>query len=187
MLRSLLFLGVVVAVSTAIPALYQSNPDAFEAVFKSVSGSSASTDAASSEIKLTSPTRSAAEQPLGRKVLLQQDPSGHFSAPFRVNGRQIDALVDTGATLVALNTSTARKVGISLNPADFRHEVSTANGKIRGAAVTIDRLQIGKINLDDVQAIVLDDRALQTNLIGMSFLGRLASYKAENGTLLLAQ
>jgi len=74
-----------------------------------------------------------------------------------------------------------------LNPADFRHEVSTANGKIRGAAVTIDRLQIGKINLENVQAIVLDDRALQTNLIGMSFLGRLASYKAENGTLLLAQ
>lgn len=187
MLRSLLFLGVILGVSTAIPALYQSNPEAFEAALKSVTGTSEPTEAVTSDIKLTAPAPADVEQPLGRKVRLQQDQAGHFSAPFRVNGRQIDALVDTGATLVALTTSTARRVGISLNPADFRHEVSTANGKIRGAAVTIDRLQIGKINLDNVQAIVLDDRALQTNLIGMSFLGRLASYKAENGTLLLAQ
>jgi aspartyl protease family protein len=187
MLRSLLFLGAVVGVSTAIPALYQSNPQAFETVLKSVYGTDEPTDATTSEINLTTPAPGNIDQPLGRKVLLQQDQAGHFSAPFRVNGRQIDALVDTGATLVALTTSTARRVGISLNPSDFRHEVSTANGKIRGAAVTIARLQIGKINLDNVQAIVLDDRALQTNLIGMSFLGRLASYKAENGTLLLAQ
>jgi aspartyl protease family protein len=186
MLRSLLFLGIVVGVSTTIPVLYQSNPEAFEAMLRLVSGANAPEDVAVSKVKLT-PAEPAVEQPLGRKVLLRQDQSGHFLAPFRVNGRQIDALVDTGATLVAINTSTARRVGISLSQSDFRHEVSTANGKIRGAVVTIDRLQIGNIKLDDVQAIVLDDRALQTNLIGMSFLGRLGSYKAENGTLLLAQ
>lgn len=187
MLRNLLFLGIVVGVSTAIPMLYQSNPQTFEKMFRSGSGSNEPQDAAVSEVKLATPPQPAIEQPLGRKVLLRQDQSGHFLAPFRLNGRQIDALVDTGATLVAINTSTARRVGISLSQSDFRHEVSTANGKIRGAVVTIDRLQIGNINLDDVQAIVLDDRALQTNLIGMSFLGRLGSYKAENGTLLLAQ
>jgi len=53
--------------------------------------------------------------------------------------------------------------------------------------VTIDRLQIGSISVDDVQAIVLDDRALSTNLICMSFLNRLGKYQAENGTLLLVQ
>jgi aspartyl protease family protein len=35
--------------------------------------------------------------------------------------------------------------------------------------------------------VVLDDRALRTNLIGMSFLQRLAKYQVENGTLLLVQ
>jgi aspartyl protease family protein len=187
MLRSLLSLGIVVGVSTAIPMLYQSNPQKFEEALRSMFGDSAPAEATVPDMKLTAAPESAIEQPLGRKVLLRQDQSGHFLAPFRVNGRQVDALVDTGATLVAINTSTARKVGISLSHSDFRHEVSTANGKIRGAVVTIDRLQIGNINLNDVQAIVLDDKALQTNLIGMSFLGRLASYKAENGTLLLAQ
>jgi aspartyl protease family protein len=187
MLRSLLFLGIVVGVSTTIPILYQSNPQKFEGLLKSMLGDGAPAETTVPDVKLTTAPEPAIEQPLGRKVLLRQDQSGHFLAPFRVNGRQIDALVDTGATLVAINTSTARRVGISLSQSDFRHEVSTANGKISGAVVTIDRLQIGKITLEDVQAIVLDDRALQTNLIGMSFLGRLASYKAENGTLLLAQ
>lgn len=187
MLRSLIFLGIVVGIATAIPMLYQSNPRVFDAALKSWAERSEPLHSSVPDESLTAPPKLNAEQPLGRKVLLHQDPSGHFTAPFRVNGRQIDALVDTGATLVALNMSTARRVGISLNPSDFRHEVSTANGKIRGAAVIIDRLQIGKINLDNVQAIVLDDRALQTNLIGMSFLGRLASYKAEKGTLLMAQ
>ncbi|TIW85285.1 MAG: TIGR02281 family clan AA aspartic protease, partial [Mesorhizobium sp.] len=70
---------------------------------------------------------------------------------------------------------------------DFSHEVSTANGTIKAAVAMIDRLQIGSITVNDVQTIVLDDRALRTNLIGMSFLNRLDKYQVENGTLLLVQ
>ncbi|TIQ02860.1 MAG: TIGR02281 family clan AA aspartic protease, partial [Mesorhizobium sp.] len=66
-------------------------------------------------------------------------------------------------------------------------EVNTANGTIRAALVTIDRLQIGKITVDGVQAVVLDDKALRTNLIGLSFLQRLEKYQVENGALLLVQ
>ncbi|RUX34883.1 TIGR02281 family clan AA aspartic protease, partial [Mesorhizobium sp. M4A.F.Ca.ET.050.02.1.1] len=95
--------------------------------------------------------------------------------------------IDTGATLVAINTSTARRAGISLNPSDFIHEVNTANGAIKAAVVTVERLQIGKISVENVQAVVIDDRALQTNLIGMSFLQRLQKYQVENGSLLLVQ
>lgn len=53
--------------------------------------------------------------------------------------------------------------------------------------MTVDRLQIGKITLDGVQAVVLDDKALRTNLIGLSFLQRLEKYQVENGALLLVQ
>ncbi len=187
MLRNLILLGVVLGISLAVPALYQSHPQAFEAAFRLATGGGETPAEAVPEIEVAARQEMPAGQPLGRKVMLRQDGRGHFSAPFRINGRQVDALVDTGATVVALSVSTARRVGISLNPSDFRHEIGTANGKVRGAAVVIDRLQIGRISLDGVQAVVLDDRALGTTLIGMSFLGRLASYKAENGTLLLAQ
>ncbi|RUU68529.1 TIGR02281 family clan AA aspartic protease, partial [Mesorhizobium sp. M7A.T.Ca.TU.009.01.1.2] len=101
--------------------------------------------------------------------------------------RQVDGMIDTGATLVAINMSTARRIGLSLNASDFSHEVNTANGTIKAAVAMIDRLQIGNITVNDVQTIVLDDRALRTNLIGMSFLNRLDKYQVENGTLLLVQ
>lgn len=65
--------------------------------------------------------------------------------------------------------------------------MNTANGAIKAAVVTVDRLQIGKISLDNVQAVVLDDRALQTNLIGVSFLQRLQKYEVQDGALLLVQ
>ncbi len=87
-----------------------------------------------------------------------------------------------GLVRARLDRPYVRKDG-KLQPASW----AEAFGAIKAAVVTVDHLQIGKISVDNVQAVVLDDRALQTNLIGMSFLGRLASYKAENGTLLLAQ
>ncbi|TRC97360.1 TIGR02281 family clan AA aspartic protease [Mesorhizobium sp. WSM4303] len=185
MLRTVLIFCVLAAASVLIPIAYQSNPQMFDSLTKSAAGTMPAPD---SQLKLAvAPDRPPVQQPLGRKVLLAADERGHFTTSFKLNGRQVDGLIDTGATLVAINTSTARRIGISLNPSDFSHQVNTANGAIRAAVVNIDRLQIGKISVDNIQAVVLDDRALQTNLIGMSFLQRLAKYQVENGTLLLVQ
>ncbi|ODT28360.1 MAG: hypothetical protein ABS35_09060 [Kaistia sp. SCN 65-12] len=182
MLRNLVIMGAVAALLASFPALYQANPDAFHALFAS-RGTNAGHVIGDAGVE----AQPAAVQPLGRKVVVPSDGRGHYAATFRLNGRQVDALVDTGATLVAINASTARRIGISLNPADFTHSVATANGPARAALATIDRLEIGRISLDDVQAVVLDDQALQTSLIGMSFLNRLDKFQAKDGTLLLAQ
>lgn len=72
-------------------------------------------------------------------------------------------------------------------PADFIYKVNTANGTTRAAAAVIDRIQIGRISLENVEAAVLEDSALQTTLVGMSFLKRLGRFQVENGALLLAQ
>ena len=42
-----------------------------------------------------------------RRVALAADPRGHFLANAEVNGRTVDVMVDTGATIVALNEATA--------------------------------------------------------------------------------
>ncbi|TSE13068.1 TIGR02281 family clan AA aspartic protease [Mesorhizobium intechi] len=187
MLRKLLILGVLAGTSASIPVVYQSNPKIFENLLKSTVTARPEVEA-QPQVNLASvPDRPAAPLPTGRKVVVTADGRGHFSSTFKLNGRQVDGMIDTGATLVAVNTSTARRIGLSLNPSDFSHEVDTANGSIKAAVVTIDRLQIGSISVDGVRAIVLDDRALSTNLIGMSFLSRLGKYQAENGALLLVQ
>lgn len=187
MLRKLLILGVFAGTSASIPIVYQSNPQIFERLLKPTATGNPAVEAQPNVNLASVPVRPAAPQPLGRKVVVTADQRGHFSSTFKLNGRQVDGMIDTGATLVAVNTSTARRIGLSLNPSDFSHEVSTANGSIKAAVVMIDRLQIGTITINDVQAVVLDDKALQTNLIGMSFLSRLGKYQAENGTLLLVQ
>ncbi|BCH14741.1 TIGR02281 family clan AA aspartic protease [Mesorhizobium sp. L-2-11] len=183
MLRNLLILGVLAVASASFPMLYQSNPQMFEGLLKSAVGTR---PAIETDLNLAAvPDRPA--QPLGRKVVIAADARGHFRSAFKLNGRTVDGMIDTGATLVAINGSTARRIGISLNASDFKHQVNTANGAIKAALVTVDRLQIGKITLDGVQAVVLDDKALRTNLIGLSFLQRLEKYQVENGALLLVQ
>jgi len=187
MLRKLLTLGVLAGTAASVPILYQTNPQAFEnGLVRLFGGEPAPTpQPAAQTLQFKAEARPATLS--GRKVRIEADARGHFQGDFRLNGRTVEALVDTGATLVAINRSTARRIGIELAPGDFRYEVGTANGKVAAAAAIIDRLQIGRIDVTGVQAVILDDRALEGTLIGMSFLNRLASYSVENGSLVLEQ
>lgn len=128
------------------------------------------------------------EQPLyGRKTRLKMDSRGHFLTTAKMNGRNVEVLVDTGATSVAINKSTARRLGINLKKADFKYEVNTANGKTRAASTMIEKIQIGRVTVRNVSAAVLDDKALSSTLLGMSFLGQLKSFEVKNRELLLVQ
>ena len=188
MLRKLLILGICAGSSASVPILYQSNPDAFDRLLKSaVEKQAQPTPAVVASVNIARPQQSAAEILVGRKVRLTADRRGHFTADFKLNGRKVNAMIDTGATLVAINLSTARRIGIMIGPEDFRHKVSTANGETRAATAMIESLQIGRIFVEDVEALVLEDKALDETLIGMTFLNRLATYQVQNGALVMAQ
>ena len=95
-------------------------------------------------------------------------------------------MVDTGATLVAMNTSTARRIGIRISPADFKYTVRHRQWRdARRRRHHRRSFRSARIVVENVEAVVLDDSALDGTLIGMSFLKRLAKYQVENGSLLL--
>ena len=123
----------------------------------------------------------------GRKVRIKSGYGGHFVTDVRMNNRSVKAMVDTGATTVAINESTARKIGIRLQPADFKYKVNTANGVTRMAVATIREISIGNIRVKNVRAGVLKDSALSSTLLGMSFLNKLRRFEVRDGTLLLEQ
>ena len=131
--------------------------------------------------------------PVAKRVALSgeeridMNAQGHFIAQFRMNGRPVEAMVDTGATMVAINRSTARRLGINVVPADFKYVVSTANGKIKVARAIIQSVEFGDVRVRDVEAAVLDDKALQGTLMGMSFLRELKSFRVEDSELILKQ
>ncbi len=118
-----------------------------------------------------------------RAAVVPMSRDGHFSADFRINGRLVKGLIDTGATYVAINTSTARTLGLGLANSDFKHQVRTANGITSAALVNLDRMEIGAISVHDIEAFVLNDQALSSTLIGMSFMSKLQSYRVKDNRL----
>lgn len=118
-----------------------------------------------------------------RAATVPMSRDGHFTADFRINGRSVKGLIDTGATYVAINASTARHLGLRLVTSDFKHQVRTANGTTGAALVALDRMQIGAISVENVEAFVLDDKALSSTLIGMSFMSKLQSYRVHNNRM----
>ncbi|MBK8457881.1 MAG: TIGR02281 family clan AA aspartic protease [Phyllobacteriaceae bacterium] len=174
MLRKLILLGVFSGIAAAIPVVLDNN-----GVFQPGPASA--------------PTRPAEVAPRaeialsGRKIRIEADELGHFSGQFMLNGRPVRALVDTGATLVAINRSTANRLGLHLSPGDFRHKARTANGAIAAAAVILERVEIGRVSVANVQAMVIDDKSLSETLIGMSFLKQLSRYAVTEGALVLEQ
>ena len=115
---------------------------------------------------------------------LKRDADGHWRADSRVNGRRIEMLVDTGATLVALTPADARTVGINVRRLDYDTRVETANGTARAARVTLERVQIGGVRVRYVKAMVIE-RGLSTSLLGQSFLNRLETYQVRGQLLRL--
>jgi aspartyl protease family protein len=187
MLRKFLIVGISAGISASIPTIYQSNPDRFDAMLGAVFGETEPDRLQVAAIATSAPPKGETVALFGKKVRLDADDRGHFIADFRLNGRPVSALVDTGATLVAINASTARRIGIALQQQDFKYKVATANGSAKAAAAKIDRLQIGRILVDNVAAVVLEDKALDGALIGMSFLKRLAKFEVKDDALLMVQ
>ena len=183
MLRKIMLVGVVVGSSASVPVLYEANPDLFHGLMQGSAERTERGDDQAVVASLRPSTQEATDTLAGRKVRLSADARGHFNADFRLNGKPIDAMVDTGATLVALNRSTARRIGIDLKTSDFTHRVNTANGEARAAAAMIDRIAIGRIEVRNVQAVVLEDEALSGTLVGMTFLSRLRRFQVEAGEL----
>lgn len=120
-----------------------------------------------------------------RSVVLDADARGHFQGTFRINGRTVKGLIDTGASVIAINRSTARKLGLSVKAADFTHRVNTANGVVKAAHAILKRVEIQSIRVENVDALILDDKSLSGTLIGMSFLNKLSTYQVRNGEMVL--
>lgn len=121
------------------------------------------------------------------EVRLKADARGHFVFTGDVDGRPVTFMADTGASIVALTFEDARRAGLSPQSLDYSARVSTANGVARVAPVTLSRVRVGSITLRDVQAAVAEKGALDVNLLGMSFLGRLESFHLRGNELVLVQ
>jgi aspartyl protease family protein len=122
-----------------------------------------------------------------RSLSIPRDSRGHFETEGRIEGQRIGFMVDTGASVIALNESSAARFGLRPSRGDYKASVATANGNVKAAPTRLAMVDIGGIVVRDVDAIVLPDEALSENLLGLSFLSKLKRFEYANGRLVLEQ
>jgi aspartyl protease family protein len=122
-----------------------------------------------------------------RSVTISPGSNGHFEVEGRVDGRRMDFMVDTGASVIALTERDAGMLGIHPAESEYSAMVKTANGVVRAAPVQLNMVEIDDIMVRDVAAMVMPDGALSDNLLGLSFLSRLHRYEYSGGKLVLEQ
>jgi aspartyl protease family protein len=104
-------------------------------------------------------------------IVMTADNQGHFYATGSVNGAAVRFLVDTGATMVSLGASDARRIGLDFNRGQ-KGMTQTANGQTMVSKVKLDTVRIGDVTLHNVDALI-HQTEMPMALLGMSFLNRM--------------
>ncbi|WP_126456150.1 retropepsin-like aspartic protease family protein [Sulfuriflexus mobilis] len=106
-------------------------------------------------------------------VSIFRNERGMFTTVGSINGFPVNFLVDTGASSVAMNRKEADRLGIDYRLHGTPIGISTASGFERGWRVRLDQVQVGDVELRNVEGTVIDAVSSSGVLLGMSFLGRL--------------
>lgn len=116
-------------------------------------------------------------------VRLKPNRQGHYMVTARINGQQVQAMLDTGATRISIPEQLAQK--LRLQPG-ARSYAQTAGGLVPVYATVLDSVQIGSIHQEELRAAITPSMSNDMVLIGMNFLKHL-HLRQENETLILQQ
>lgn len=116
-------------------------------------------------------------------VRLERKSDGHFYADVRINGAPVHALIDTGASGIALSRNDARSAGLATSIGMPSIVGRGADGDVHGEYVTLDRVSLGHKSAEMMRAVVLN--AGEQSLLGQSFLSKFESVEIRGDTMVL--
>ncbi len=117
------------------------------------------------------------------EVPLKRNRQGHYVVTGAINGRQVDFLLDTGATDVVVPSDLAEAIGLEYGRPG---RAMTANGPITVYDTRIADLAIGAIHLRNINASINPAMPGGAILLGMSALGQI-EFTQQGQTLTLKQ
>jgi aspartyl protease family protein len=121
-----------------------------------------------------------------RTMVIRSGAGGYFYVESRIDGRRLPFVVDTGASQITIRERDAARLGFHPTPRDYSVKIGTANGVGRAALMQLGMVEVGDIIVRDIPALVVPDKALSMNLLGMSFLSRVR-WSHERGKFILEQ
>ncbi len=104
----------------------------------------------------------------GNRIILKAGEGGHFFAQGQINGKDVQMVVDTGATAVTLSAMDAQRIGLNYQ-FGLPTQMTTANGLVSAWRIKLKTVGIGDIVVGEVNAIVTAS-SLPYVLLGNSFL-----------------
>jgi aspartyl protease family protein len=120
--------------------------------------------------------------PRGSRIVLTAGTGGHFMTLGAINGRTVQFMVDTGATMIAMGAADADRMGLNYRSGQ-QGQLSTANGVVTAWKVRLDSVRIGDVEVHGVDAVVAP-QAMPYILLGNSFLTRF-QMRRDNDQLVL--
>lgn len=116
------------------------------------------------------------------KVTLGRDSRGNYSGIGAINGKNVNFLVDTGASAVSVPEKIARQIGLKKGAP---LSMATAGGVVVNYATTLDSLSIGQIEIKKVMAVINPEMQEDFVLLGMTALA-LLHFSQQDGRLVLS-
>ena len=123
------------------------------------------------------------QQTKNKIVRVASKRGGHHWVRGQINGRGVEFLVDTGASLVTMNLATAKRLNIDYEKGT-PSRIQTANGLVENRVVNLNKVTIGEITHYNIAASVSLDNALTATLLGNSFLSKI-NLSTDNGILIM--
>jgi aspartyl protease family protein len=106
----------------------------------------------------------------GSKIVMHVGSNGHFLSSGTINGRAVQFMVDTGASVIGLGMSEAERLGLNYK-AGQQVRMQTANGMSPAWLVKLSSVRIGDVEIFEVDAVV-GTQSMPYVLLGNSFLSR---------------
>lgn len=119
-----------------------------------------------------------------RTLVLEANRQNHFVTAGLINGQRVTLLLDTGATTVTVPDDMRRRLGLQRGAEGIAY---TANGRVKVYRTHIDRLRIGEIELESVEANLNPGmNGGDAILLGMSALSQV-QFTQRDGKLFISQ
>ena len=118
----------------------------------------------------------------GEAIELRRQDDGHYWLMVSINGKPVRFMVDSGATMTAINATTAREAGVEAD--GYPIILGTANGRVAAKRGVVRLLSVGPHSIENHQ-VVVSERFGDVNVLGMNFLNTMQSWRVEANMMVL--
>ena len=117
-------------------------------------------------------------------IVIPKEVDGHYHLTLTINDRDIEFLVDTGASDIVLTRQDAAHIGFDPDRLDYWGTANTANGTVRLAPVRLGTVRLGDLVDRNIRASV-NYAAMEKSLLGMRYLSKFQSIEIKKNQMIL--